>query len=432
MRTPTKRRRKTARKVSGGLAGFAEAKKTKNPLLREIQSHVVAEGNKNAGVGREEHKIHVSELIKDTMCPRQLFYKLSKTERTDPPEPAFHRLEWIWTSGHDTHHKYQRWLKEMGDLWGTWTCLHCSEQWLDVSPACCTSCGRNMLRYDEVELEDDFYSIVGHADGAVPRLNCLVEIKSFAIGTIRIEAPDLVKQHTVRTQEGKQIVDLESLWTSIKRPLKSHLKQGMFYLWMCKRMGLPYDKIVFIYENKTSQATKAFEVKFSERFISEQIEVMDDVLVHVGEGVPPARPKMYVKGSKPCNHCVFRSECWSTEEETDDDRTSGTAVPARRSRTRSQEKAGAAEDLPAEATRASVPRDSGRPNRFTRRGPDRSDDATDEVGRAPRDTTGVRRGGRAVGAGSDGQVQGSRFARKSQGRDRAQGEGVRERRVPRR
>ena len=90
-----------------GLKGFADAKKPSVDLLRDVQSHVVAQGVKNAGAGRESHKIHVSELVKDTSCPRHMFYKVSKTEPSDPPAPAYHRMEMIWAAGHQEHAKWQ-------------------------------------------------------------------------------------------------------------------------------------------------------------------------------------------------------------------------------------------------------------------------------------------------------------------------------------
>lgn len=415
--TPKTRRRKPQQKVTGGLRAFAEAKKTSNPLLQDIQTHVVAQGNLNAGVGREDHKVHVSELIKDTACPRHLYFKITKVEKTDPPEAAFHRLEWIWATGHDAHHKYQRWITEMGDMWGSWSCKVCKHSWVDLAPAACPECDSALLQYDEVNLEDEHYKIVGHADGAVPRLNCLVEVKSFSLGTVRIENPELVKKHTHKTEDGKTLVDEAGVWDAIKRPLRGHLVQGMFYLWMCKRQGLPFDKIVFIYENKATQATKAFEVSFAERFVTEHLQTMDAVIQAVEDKVAPKRPALFTRDSKPCNNCVFRTTCY--EEISDHDGEESPSVPAGRSGARSQEAGRAAavqSAAEAEGSDSPGPRRHHRPQRPR---PDRDDDAVNPVGRASRRPVGDGRGGRAVGGRRTGQGEGSRFSRQGARRNRA-------------
>jgi hypothetical protein len=398
--------RRTTQTVKGGLRGFSEAKKSGVPLIKEIQTHVVAQGVLHGNDNREDHKIHVSELVKDT-CPRKMFYKITEAETSDPPAPSYHLLEMMWAAGHAEHEKWQRWLREMGDLWGSWKCLQCEAKWEDTSPDACTKCGGVLLKYLEVNLESGDHSLVGHADGAVPRLNALVEVKSFATGTVRVENPSLVAEHTHKVN-GKSVIDHDGLWDAVKRPLRSHLVQGMMYLWLCRLMGLPYDRIIFIYENKTNQKTKAFEVKYTERFIKEHLETLEGVCASAAEGVAPARPKAFAPDARPCKDCPFRTLCWSDRDTGEE----STPVSIGGPRSRSEEAGGAAEVRPPSPAPESDPERPRRHHRTGRPRTARADDRDDAVERAPRRATRDGRGGRAVGRGGDGEGESPRFARR--------------------
>lgn len=425
-RTTRKSRRQ---KVSRGVRGFAEARKSHIELLSDIRTHVVNQGVKHEAT-RSAHMVHISELTKDSMCPRHLYYKIQEVPPSDQKPPNYYRLEMMWAAGTAEHEKWQRWLREMGDLWGTWTCLVCEAEYTNVlKPDECSSCGKDLFRYDEVSLEDDIYLLVGHADGAVPRLNTLVEIKTFSTGSVRVEQPDLVRKHTYKV-DGKTVIDHDGVWKSIKRPLRGHLVQGVFYLWLCQRMGLPFEKITFIYENKTNQDTKTFEVTLSERVIKPYLEIMQGVLDAATEEVPPERPALFDPTSAPCKDCVFRTTCW--EGSSDDTSEESPAVPAGGSRTRSEATGREAALYAASSSGAEDPGGT-RGHRGTGRSrTDADDDPADPVGRAPRRATGDGGGGRAVVARSGGEGAGSRFARRGQVRDREEGEGVRSRFVRRR
>lgn len=411
---PKPRRRRQP--VKPGLKGFANARKSPNALLREIQTHVVAQEAKHGNEHREDHKIHVSELTKDS-CPRMLYYKVSHAEPTDTAPGAWHQLVSIWSAGTAEHEKWQRWLREMGELWGTWTCLQCDHTWEDLSPPCCEKCAGDLLRYDEVNLEDTLYPLVGHADGAVPRLNSLIEIKSFSAGSVRVENARLVAEHTHKV-DGRSIIDHDGLWKAVKRPLRSHLYQGLLYLWMCKRSGLPYDNIIFIYENKTTQATKSFEIKYSDRHIKQFLDLLDEIETFRAEGIPPARPELFAKDANPCKACIFRTKCW----ETDDTGEESPAVQAGGPSARSEAPDGGAAVHAAAEAEASSPFGPRRHRRSRGRRTDVDDDRDDSVGRAPRRATRDGGGGRAVGERGDGEGEGPRFARRHrEGRDPAEG-----------
>ncbi len=410
--------RKTRQPVGNALRGFVEARKSSNiTILSEIRTHVVAEGNLHAGEGREAHKIHVSELVKSDRCPRRMYYKVSRLNPTDLPKGAYHRLEMIWAAGHAEHAKWQKWLREMGVLYGTWRCMLCRHTWATTSPKHCPNCGEDeeFLEYLEVELEDPQYPLVGHADGAVPSRKCFIEIKSFSAGTVRVEDPKRVKEYTVETTDGKSILDHEGLWKSINRPLRSHLNQGVMYLWMAKRMGLDFESIVFIYENKTTQDTKAFEVSLSDRIAREFVEILEEVDEAVSQGVVPERPEGFKPDGRPCNECPFKTHCWSD----DDTSTTSARVQARRSRSRSSETGRASEVRAARASRGEASegaRGSDRTRRSRVHGPD---DRDDSVGRAPERATRAGRGGRAPRGSGDGEGTRSGISRNRQGRYRA-------------
>lgn len=419
-RKPVKR--KANQPVRGGLKGFADAKKTNIDILRDVRTHVVAQGVKTGDADREPHLIHVSDVIKDDSCPRKMYYKITETPTSDAKAPSYHRLEMMWAAGHDTHHKWQRWLWEMGDLWGSWKCLSCGNQWKGLAPTECGNCESTALEYKEVNLADKDMYLVGHADGAVPRLNTLIEIKSFSSGTVRIENPGLVAEHTHKV-DGKTVVDHDGVWKAIKRPLRSHIHQGMFYLWMAAKMGLPYDRIIYIYENKTSQDTKTFEVKLSTRFIQEFIDTLEEVAVFAAEGIPPSRPTLFAKGSKPCNACPFRTTCWGDDGGTGEETTSG--VSASGSGVGGSEEGGGPAVPPAPASEPADPTGPRRRNRPARSRTDRDDDQPDSVGRASRRAVGAGGGRREVRRSRDGQGESTGVSRQGSRRDRAQGEGVR-------
>ena len=144
---PTRQRSAKSRKrkqtVKGGLKGFAEAKKSSIDLLRDIQTHVTVKEARSGNDHRSKTKIHVSELTKSESCPRRLFYKVSGTPESDTEVSAGHRLVMIWSAGTAEHEKWQGWLREMGDLWGTWHCLQCEHEWEATSPPACEKCGRD-------------------------------------------------------------------------------------------------------------------------------------------------------------------------------------------------------------------------------------------------------------------------------------------------
>ena len=110
--------------------------------------------------------------------------------------------------------------------------------------------------YEEVTLDAKRELLIaGHADCGFD--DTLVEIKSIGLGTIRMDAPDLL----ARYHEGKADRPDRAL-AGHHRPLKSHLVQGDIYLHLAHVLGLPFTQIVYLYEFKANQLTKEFTIKY--------------------------------------------------------------------------------------------------------------------------------------------------------------------------
>lgn len=249
-------------KPGGDLRAFLDASKAPSRLIAPIERHLLT----RAPGDRPTDVLHPSEIIAADWCHRASYHLL----RGDKPKPERNRLrtQTIFDEGHEIHRKWQQWLREMGVLYGKWECLICGWQDLALSPPWCFGCrGKRGLVYREVPLVSARHRIAGHADGLVKLRDeddCLIEIKSIGLGTVRAEAPGLLAK-----AEG----DLDKLWASIRHPFGKHLRQGQLYLSLA---ALAYGdeapkEMVFLYENKMNQAAKEFVV-------SHQAEVCADIL----------------------------------------------------------------------------------------------------------------------------------------------------------
>ena len=253
-------------KLTGRMANYANAAKD-TILLGTIQQHMLKEHSRPST--RRQDIIHPSEMAKTGWCPKATYLRIKAAREADnpylkAPESIGVQLLNIFDEGHYIHAKWQSRLEAMGDLWGNWECMECeyvlknSFYYDERCPSCKSHVG---YTYAEVPLRAEQYLISGHADGAVPRLDALIEIKSVGVGTARIEAPDIYAANS----EGQKI-DLQGLWKDIKEPFPSHVRQGQLYLRLCDIMGLPYDKIIFLYESKFNQGAKEFVVKFDPNY----------------------------------------------------------------------------------------------------------------------------------------------------------------------
>lgn len=266
-------------KLTGSLATYANASKG-TILVGDIQAHMIKESAKPST--RRQDIVHPSETSKESWCPRATYYRILACREADnpylkPAETIAPQLLNIFDEGHYIHDKWQRRLWKMGDLWGNWKCLRCDTfVRADYIPEKCHICGAGMevMQYLEVPLRYDPLLISGHADGAISRLNALIEIKSVGTGTARIEAPDIYSKNT-----NGSMIDLQGLWKDIKEPFPSHIRQGQLYLALCDKLGLPFNQIIFIYEAKFNQGVKEFPVKYDPKIAKPILRKCSDIVV---------------------------------------------------------------------------------------------------------------------------------------------------------
>lgn len=232
--------------------------------------------------------------------------------RPDPASSSSFTLENVFAEGNRIHAKWQNWLADTGYLWGDWRCSRCAEyvrnsirpdsigygtcvgtSWVALDNglrrAAFESDFKHDWHYKEVTLSSSTHKISGHADGALIKHNCLIEIKSMGIGTLRFEAPKLMQEHTYEVK-GRQILDIDGLWKDFHRPLLSHVKQGNIYLWMAREMGLPFDSIVFLYEFKANQKVKEFSVRLSQDILDPLLTMAASVEYNLTRGTLPDCP----------------------------------------------------------------------------------------------------------------------------------------------
>jgi hypothetical protein len=194
------------------------------------------------------------------------------------------RLQSIFDEGHYIHAKWQKWLQEMGVLYGNFKCDVCDKMTWGLSPKACEHCGapEHKLVYAEVTMRDDALKIKGHTDGWVKdsKGDVLIEIKSVGPGTIRGDAPELLMEHDN---------DLAKAFNNIKRPFAAHLMQGQMYLELMKRMGHEVEGIIFLYELKMDQGYKEFPmVKADFEIVRHVFEKSEAVVAAVKANAAPA------------------------------------------------------------------------------------------------------------------------------------------------
>jgi hypothetical protein len=236
--------------VKNDLQKYLDTKKADTRLIGPIERHLL----KRTPEDRSTDVLHPSEMIKSDFCHRYSYYLLTGgKKKQDNPNL---RLQNIFDEGHFIHAKWQNRIYEMGNMWGDFKCQSCNGITSGLSPKICEHCNSGTLIYNEVALVDPTLRIAGHTDGWVKGLGdeFLIEIKSIGEGTLRFEAPDLLRDADH---------DLKKAWRNIRRPFRGHLLQGQMYLELARRMyGEDAPKeIVFLYELKMDQDYKEFTVK---------------------------------------------------------------------------------------------------------------------------------------------------------------------------
>jgi len=271
-------------------------------LLGDVQRHVLEVCRPRDQAARKRDHLHPSDLAKSDWCQRAAYWALKRQEPYSETSGTFVQEE-IFSEGHDIHHRHQGYLWEMGILDGLWSCRGCSHVWWGTSPLSCPQCDLPAwaLRYEEVPVSCPELLIEGSGDGLVQGRG-LVEYKSLGKGTLRLEAPEFLKQHTYRVDVGGvkyTWADVEGLWTNLHQPFISHLRQAFIYIY-CLPPELSWvDKAIFIYQNKWNQQCKEFVVRYSFEVIRDRIKSAEVIAAAMLTGAPPVCSQDYELGSCP-------------------------------------------------------------------------------------------------------------------------------------
>lgn len=311
-KTDTGQRRRITKTDRGSFADYSHIKAASGIVIPEVKKVMLA--RKQDAAQRNIHRTNViypSEMARGDWCPRATYYRMSGL-----PEPASNysfSLENVFAEGNAIHSKWQGWLSETGLLWGDWRCSLCSEYVRDSLKPKGTEFGPcigtgyvdltgpygqhdqylqeypHKWTYKEVTLKSVTLPISGHADGALVDHNCLIELKSVGVGTLRFEAPKLLEENTHEVN-GKKIADWEGMWKDLHKPLLPHVRQGNIYLWMAEEMGMPFKSIVFVYEFKANQQVKEFQVYKSDDILEPMLETAALIKMALNSGIPPKCP----------------------------------------------------------------------------------------------------------------------------------------------
>lgn len=283
--------------LNGAMKEHAKNKSAPGLILPKVKDTMLKAYGWDAD--RDPTVVHPSELAKSDLCLRAVYLRIKSGAWPPDKEKFDYVRENIFATGHDIHAKWQGRIIEAGfPMWGRWECDTCRMHHTGLAPGpeygtCYRTTIAHRWRYDEVPLNaKSELLIAGHADGGFDE--SLVEIKSIGMGTVRMDAPELL----ARYQEGK-MVDLTGLWKAINKPLVSHLRQGDVYLHLAHVLGLPFTQIVYLYEFKPNQMTKEFTIKYDAGRSMKLVAKAQEVQYAIETGVAP--PCIRKTGCKQCN-----------------------------------------------------------------------------------------------------------------------------------
>lgn len=272
--------------LTGAMKQHAQNKNAPGLILPKVKDHMLKHYGWDGD--RDPTVVHPSELAKSDLCLRAVYLRIVSGKWPPEKEKFDFVRENIFATGNDIHEKWQNRIIDAGlPMWGDWKCSRCAGRFTGLEPDpedggdCISTLTWHDWLYDEVTLNAKAELLIaGHADGAFD--NSLVEIKSIGLGTVRMDAPDLLAQH----QEGK-MTDLTGLWKSINKPLVSHLRQGDVYLHLAHVLGLPFDQIVYLYEFKPNQMTREFTIKYDPERSMKMVAKAEQVKYAIESGIAP-------------------------------------------------------------------------------------------------------------------------------------------------
>ena len=258
------------------LKAFLEAKKTPSIVLGEVDRYL-----QDKVKDRRTDIIHPSEMASDKWCSRATWLRL--TGHKPPAKP--HRLQTnlVFGEGHDIHAKWQQWFKEMGIIYGRWTCEACHRtdlcQITELPRRGCPNQveGNHLWSYGEVPYEDPAYRIAGHSDGLIypDGRDHLIEVKSVGPGTLRKlgVAPEDAEDEYLYNQ-----------FSRVTHVLGDHYRQLQIYMRLSQTSERPVTRGLVIYEQKADQQVREFPIEYDERATDDLFQRAVDIIWAIDKG----------------------------------------------------------------------------------------------------------------------------------------------------
>jgi hypothetical protein len=274
------------RVIDPNLRALLDTTKRDTVLLGEIQRHLLRPG---ANGGLRTDALHPSEISHSDWCPRASYYRLAGAEPVREATGTHWHMQMVFDEGKEIHAKWQKRIWDIGRLWGDFYCTSCHYAFGATAPQECENCHapKGLLRYNEIPLQNQALHMAGHADGGIE--DRLVEIKSIGLGTLRFEAPGLIKDHTSKLNinaKERVFLDYDALWDSIRHPFPSHVRQGDLYCFMHRKIK----EVVFLYECKWNQKCKEMIVKYREERIADRLDSCSRIVMALQGGSIPRCP----------------------------------------------------------------------------------------------------------------------------------------------
>jgi len=272
--------------IDKNLRALLETTKRETRLLGDVQRLLLRPGGEN---GPRVDALHPSEISHSDWCPRASYYRLSGRKEHSEQAGSYWQLQMVFDEGKEIHHKWQKRIWDLGRLAGTFYCQECHYAFPALAPQECEKCHRprQSLRYHEVPLFNQTLNMAGHADGLDTWDGPIIEIKSIGLGTLRFEAPGLIKDHTYDFNingKSRAFLDYDGLWDSIRHPFPSHVRQGDFYCYMSRK----YQEVLFLYECKWNQKVKEMIVRYRVERIQDRLDQCSRIVMALQGGpIPP-------------------------------------------------------------------------------------------------------------------------------------------------
>lgn len=267
----------TPYKSTGSLKSFVNAGKKDTRILGSVERYVLATPRDEEV--RRHDVLHPSEMAGTDWCHRASYFQLLGHAPAD--RKFSFKLLSVFEEGHAIHAKWQNWLHGMGKLYGVYTCEGCRAKFWGMGTEDCIDCGATDWKYNEVPLDYKPLRISGHSDGWLVGFGepLMLEIKSVGMGTLRYEAPQLLKENDN---------DFERSWKALTEPFVKHITQIQIYMKLAEllRYPNPPQEAVLIYESKATQDVKEFVIPKSDFSINHIFSYAEKIVKAVEDKTP--------------------------------------------------------------------------------------------------------------------------------------------------